>query len=65
MKRVCIACGKENLDKDTIGINKKLLGTNIKQFYCMNCLADYLDTTVEELQDKIEEFKEEGCTLFS
>ena len=65
MKRVCIACGKENLDKDTIGINKKLLGTNIKQFYCMNCLADYLDTTMEELQDKIEEFKEEGCTLFS
>ena len=65
MKRVCIACGKENLDKDTIGLNKKLLGTNIKQFYCMNCLADYLDTTVEELQDKIEEFKEEGCTLFS
>ncbi len=65
MKRVCIACGKEGLDKDTIGINKKLLGTNIKQFYCMNCLADYLDTTVEELQDKIEEFKEEGCTLFS
>ncbi len=65
MKRVCIACGKEDLDKDTIGINKKLLGTNIKQFYCMNCLADYLDTTMEELQDKIEEFKEEGCTLFS
>ena len=65
MKRVCIACGKEDLDKDTIGLNKKLLGTNIKQFYCMNCLADYLDTTVEELQDKIEEFKEEGCTLFS
>jgi hypothetical protein len=65
MKRVCIACGKEDLNKDTIGINKKLLGTNIKQFYCMNCLADYLDTTVEELQDKIEEFKEEGCTLFT
>ncbi len=65
MKRVCIACGKEDLNKDTIGINKKLLGTNIKQFYCMNCLADYLDTTVEELQDTIEEFKEEGCTLFT
>ena len=65
MKRVCIACGKEDLDKDTIGINKKLLGTNIRQFYCMNCLADYLDTTVEDLQDKIQEFKEEGCILFS
>ena len=38
----CIACGKKNLDKDTIGINKKLLGEDGKNFYCMDCLADYL-----------------------
>lgn len=60
----CIACGKQNLDKDTIGINKKLLGRNITKFYCIDCLADYLEVTVEELEDKIEEFKEEGCKLF-
>lgn len=30
----------------------------------MDCLADYLGTTVEDLLDKIEEFKDEGCTLF-
>jgi uncharacterized protein YlaI len=60
----CIACGKKNLDKDTIGINKKLLGTDITTYYCMDCLADYLDTTVDYLEEKIEEFKEEGCTLF-
>ena len=65
MKYTCIACGKENLDKDTVGINKKLLGKAVKKFYCMACLADYLETTVDDLQDKIEEFKEEGCTLFS
>ncbi len=64
MKKDCIACGKRNLDKDTIGINKKMLGTDIKSFYCMDCLADYLGCTVEELLEKIEEFKEEGCTLF-
>jgi uncharacterized protein YlaI len=65
MKRIdCIACGKKHLDKNTIGINKKLLGSKIKNFYCMDCLADYLDTTVEDLEDKIEEFKDEGCTLF-
>ena len=45
-------------------MHKKLLGTNIDSFYCMECLADYLGCTVEELLDKIEEFKEEGCKLF-
>ena len=60
----CIMCGKNDLEKNTIGINKKLLGEKIANFYCMDCLADYLNVTVEELMDKIEEFKEEGCKLF-
>lgn len=61
----CVMCDKPQLDKDTIGINKKLLGENIDSFYCMDCLAYFLDVTVEDLLDKIEEFKEEGCTLFN
>lgn len=65
MKINCVICGQENLNKDTIGINKKLLGIDIVNFYCMECLADYLGCSVDELLDKIEEFKEEGCTLFS
>ena len=65
MGKDCIACRKQNLDKDTIGINKKMIGTEIKAFYCMDCLADHLECTVDELLDKIEEFKEEGCTLFT
>lgn len=65
MKKIsCVACGLENLSKDTIGINKKLLGTDIGSFYCMDCLASYLDVTKNELLEKIEEFKEEGCRLF-
>ena len=64
MKNNCVICGQENLNKDTIGINKKLLGTDIVNFYCMECLADYLGCTVDELLDKIEEFKDEGCNLF-
>lgn len=64
MKNNCIMCGKEHLNKDTIGINKKLLGEDIENFYCLGCLAEYLGCTVDELLDKIEEFKEEGCKLF-
>lgn len=61
----CFVCGKTNLDKDTIGINKKLIDENINSFYCMDCLAEYLEVSVDDLYDKIEEFKEEGCTLFN
>ena len=64
MRIDCIICGKKNLDKDTVGINKKMLGEGIDNFFCMVCLADYLGCTVQELLDKIEEFKEEGCKLF-
>ena len=64
MKTECVICRKQNLEKDVIGINKKLLGKQIRTFYCMDCLADYLDVTVEDLLAKIEEFKEEGCKLF-
>lgn len=60
----CVICGKADLNKDTIGINEKLLGEDILNFYCLDCLAEYLECTVEELLDKIEEFKEEGCKLF-
>ena len=64
MDNECLACGKKPLNKDAIGINKKLLGKQVKTFYCIDCLADYLGCTVEDLLEKIEEFKEEGCTLF-
>lgn len=64
MKSECISCTKKGLDKNTIGINKKMLGVEVTNFYCMDCLAGYLDTTVDELIEKIEEFKEEGCSFF-
>ena len=64
MRYDCFICKTKDLSKETIGINKKLLGKNINYYYCLDCLADYLECTVEELIDKIEEFKAEGCKLF-
>ena len=64
MGKECVACGKKPSETDPIGINKKMSGNDITNFYCMDCLADYLGCTVDELLEKIEEFKEEGCTLF-
>ena len=59
----CYLCEAE-LDKIAVGLNKKLLGIKVTRFYCLSCLANYLDVTVEELLAKVEEFKEQGCTLF-
>ena len=60
---ICYVCSKE-LSKNEIGLTKKLINKNAKDYYCINCLAEYLEVTEEELLDKIEEFKNEGCTLF-
>jgi hypothetical protein len=51
-------------DKISVGLNKKLLSRNLTHFYCLSCLANYLDVTVEDLLAKVEEFKAQGCKLF-
>lgn len=61
----CVACGKKPLSNDEIGICKKLLGTDTSMFYCLPCFSDYLSVTEQDILDKIQEFKEEGCKLFS
>ncbi len=65
VKQKCISCGKKELSKDEVGINLKLIGEEAVSFYCLDCLADLLEVSTQEILDKIEEFKEEGCTLFS
>lgn len=59
----CYLC-ETTLSKNEIGLNKKMHGKNVTRFYCINCLANYLEVTVEDLSVKIEEFKLQGCTLF-
>lgn len=59
----CFNCDAE-LSKDDIALCKKMLGKKIKQFFCREHLAEVLDTDVDTLTEKVEQFKEEGCTLF-
>lgn len=63
-QKQCYVCGKQPLSKDEVGLTKKLIGKKTKQFYCLACLAEYFEVTEEELVAKIEQFKDEGCTLF-
>lgn len=62
MKR-CVNCAKE-LITDEVALSKKMLGKSTKQFLCLECLSVYLNTDQGILLEKIEQFKEEGCTLF-
>jgi len=60
----CYVCGKKNLSKNEIGLTKKLLDKNAMYFYCLDCLAEYLEIDTEFLLVKVEEFKDQGCNLF-
>ena len=62
--KVCYVCGKENLSKNEIGLTKKLLSKNTKIYYCLDCLAEYLEVETAFLIEKIVEFKAQGCDLF-
>ena len=62
--KTCYVCGKGNLSKNEIGLTKKFLGRNIEKYFCLDCLAEYLEVSTEILLERIEEFKAQGCTLF-
>lgn len=60
---LCYVC-KHKVEKDDVSLCKKMLGKKTRQFFCREHLAEFLGTDIESLSQKIEQFKEEGCTLF-
>lgn len=63
--RRCRFCG-EPVDKDTAALNKKLVNRSMPtdSMVCIQCMAETLGCEAEDLRDKIEEYKSEGCILF-
>ena len=64
MKRQKCRLCEGDVDKTARALCQKLLDRDAKKFFCLACLADFLDTTEDELREKAEEFKNEGCELF-
>lgn len=62
-KKTCCECGKA-LKKDEIALSQKLIDVDTEDFYCIPCMADYFGCAEDDLIIKIQEFKEQGCTLF-
>ena len=60
----CIACGRA-LHPDEIALTKKLINRGAEEFLCISCLSRKFEVTEETLRDKIVQFREMGCTLFS
>ena len=63
-KVYCQIC-ESSVEKVSVALCKKLFDKKTKKFYCLQCLANHLDVTTEDLLEKAEEFKAEGCPLFS
>lgn len=59
----CIKCGKE-ITNNEMGLTKKLINRSASEYMCIECMAEYFGVSVERLNEKIEEFKHAGCTLF-
>ncbi len=59
----CIRCGK-TLERDEIGLHKKLINRGAKEFMCLHCISKEFDCDEELLLKKIQDFKSTGCTLF-
>lgn len=59
----CCDCGKP-LIKDEVALSQKLIDVDTEEFYCLPCMAEFIGCSVPDLEVKIQEFKEQGCTLF-
>ena len=60
---VCVKCGK-TLTYNEIGAYRKFVNRGGKDCLCEECLAKRLVISPERIDQKIEEFKLQGCTLF-
>jgi hypothetical protein len=56
-------CGSP-LQLDTLSLNRKLLGEHSKKLYCLACMANLFECAVEDVVNKLDAFKREGCRLF-
>ena len=60
---LCGSCG-EPLFADEIALSKKMLGRQIKTFFCLDCLAEYFGETAVDMRALIKDFRQAGCGLF-
>lgn len=60
----CHKCGNP-IHADEAAITKKLINRAATTYYCTSCLASAFEVEPEDIQEKIQYFKNMGCTLFT
>ena len=60
----CRVCGKSPLAEDEKALTRKLIDKNAPDFFCLTCMAEYLEAEEWELKEKIKEFRDKGCIFF-
>ncbi len=61
---VCHACGT-TLSNDEIALFRKMVNRQAVEFLCKTCLAEHFSCDVELLDQKIQQFRNNGCFLFA
>ena len=61
---VCRICGR-TLVPDECALTKKLINRGAVEFMCLSCLSEHFGVSEETLREKIRQFREMGCTLFT
>ena len=59
----CKTCGRK-LVNDEIALYKRMVNRGASEYLCLTCFAAYFRVTEDLLKEKIEHFREMGCTLF-
>ncbi len=60
----CKQCGRP-LTADEVAVHRKLISREAAQYMCKTCLAAYFDVSEEKIDQKIAQFKRQGCLLFA
>ncbi len=59
----CMQCGCA-LTSDDIAIHRKLISREATVYMCKDCLAHYFSVDISKVDEKIAQFKRQGCLLF-
>ena len=59
----CKTCGAQ-LCRDEVAVTKKLINRGASEFMCISCLAAYYGVAESAVQERIDYFRKQGCTLF-
>lgn len=57
-------CGRD-LTSDEIGLHKKMINRGATEYMCLSCLAGFFHCKESLLLRKMEQFREQGCALFT